>query len=125
MRQGDEPLQTTAAALQQWRSAEQALAVSRRGRVAAQAAVDAAQQAADAANATAKAAKAALASANLAEATATKTALAARVMIDATRADLADADAEVAVDEVSEAGAHLEYKAAVNRAAARRNTGRP
>ena len=70
----DEELPTTAAALQEWRAAEQVAAVANRGKVATDAAIKAAAQAEEAATATADAAKAAMQAATLAAESATKTA---------------------------------------------------
>ena len=53
----------------------------------------------------------------LAETSAAKTASAARLAVQASSADLADADALSAMADVDEAEAQVGYKAAVNRAA--------
>jgi len=107
---------TTADALQQWRAAERLVAVARRGRVAAESAAQAAEDAAEAAVATSAAAKAALESMALAEASAAKTAQASKLVVLSTRADLADADTDVAMSELREAEAQGEYRAAEERA---------
>lgn len=74
---------------------------------------------AQAAQATAQAAKSALDSAQLAEASAKKTAAAARVVIQQTRSDQADADTDVAMSEVAEVEAHENYRQAQSKAAER------
>ena len=113
----------TADALQEWRAAERTVAVARRGRLAAEAAVTAAEEAARAAIDTANAAKAALNSAKLAEASAAKTANAAKIIVQSTRADLADADTDVAAAEIGEAEAHDRYRRATERASEKAEKG--
>ena len=102
--------------LRQWREAERAVAVARRGKLAASSAAAAAEEAVAAALATAEAARASLDAAALAETSATKTAKAARVLVESTAADLVDAEAENAMAEVDEAAAHQRYRDAASHA---------
>jgi hypothetical protein len=106
----------TADALEQWRTAERAVAVARRGRLSAQVAAEAAAEAAEAAKATSVAAKAALESMMLAEKSAAKTAATARMVVQSTLDDVANADADVALTEIDEAEAQGAYKSAARRA---------
>ena len=107
---------TTSEALAEWRLAEQSAAVARRGRLAAQVAASAAEEAAEAAKATAEAAKSALGAASLAETSAAKTAAAARLVVESTRVDHSDAEAESALADIDEVEAHDRYRTALDRA---------
>ena len=118
---GTDHVADTASALQRWREAERAAAVARRGKLAAQAAAQAAEHAAQAAATTAEAAKAALSASVAAEESATRTAAAAKIVVDETRTDAVDAEAVSAMADIDEVEAHVAYGDAVRRAEQRRN----
>lgn len=109
-------------ALRQWREAEQASAMARRGKLAAEAAVNAATDAERASKATADASRRALEAATLAEASAMETAKAAKLVVLATQGDAVDANADVVLAEADEALAHHYYSEAVEEARKRMET---
>jgi hypothetical protein len=109
----------TSEALQEWRRAEQAVAVARRGRLAAETAASAAEQALEAAAATAAAAKASVEAATAAQTSAAKTAEAARLTAMATVEEVATSGAEMSLAEADEVLAKSRYRDAADRAARR------
>jgi hypothetical protein len=113
------PKESVPEALKQWREAERAAAVARRGKLAAEVAASAASEAATAALATADAAKRALEAMTLAEESAAQTAKAAKLAALTTQAESDDAGFDVGLAEANEKLAQHYYGEAADTAAKR------
>ena len=120
---------TAPEALKQWRTAERAVAVARRGRLAAQAAVEAAQEAADAAIADRGSVEDCAGGGGAGRDVRRQDGKSRRKLtVESTLVDVADTETETAFAEIDEAEAHGRYRDAAARAAKRGNRpeeGRP
>lgn len=107
---------TPADALKQWRSAERATTVAGADKKAAHSAASAAEAAAEAAHESAAAAQLALDAATRAQKSAARTDVAARVVVQHSHADLADAESDAETATAAEAEAHARYREVAARA---------